>query len=123
ELIRLMTGRDVENVFPPRVPIPADAPVVLDVQDLTVRGLFEPLSFNVRAGEVVGLAGPVGSGRSEVLEAIYGARKPTSGRVMVDGATLKPGSVRDAVHHGVGLSPEERKSQGLLLDEPIFQNI
>ena len=123
ELIRLMTGRDVENVFPERIPVPADAPVVLNVQELSVRGVFEPLSFTVRAGEVVGLAGLVGSGRSEVLEAIYGARRPTTGEVTIDGTRLRPGSVRDAVNHGIGLSPEERKSQGLLLDEPIFQNI
>ena len=123
ELIRLMTGRDVENVFPDRVPVAADAPVVLEVDNLSVRGVFEPLSFTVRAGEVVGLAGLVGSGRSEVLEAIYGARRPTTGTVAIDGSVLKPGSVRDAVNNGMGLSPEERKSQGLLLDEPIFQNI
>src|SRR5690606_16714918 len=116
ELIRLMTGREVENVFPPAVPVPADAPVVLEVEDLTVRGVFEPVSFTVRAGEVVGLAGLVGSGRSEILETIYGARRATAGRVLVDGRALPNGSVRAAVNAGMGLSPEERKSQGLLLE-------
>ena len=123
ELIRLMTGRDVENVFPPATKIPADARELLTVEHLSVRGIFEDVNLTVRAGEVVGLAGLVGSGRSEILEAIYGAVKATSGSVRLDGVRLKPGSVRDAVNHGMGLSPEERKSQGLLLDEPIFKNV
>lgn len=123
ELIRLMTGRELENVFPPAVPIPPEAREVLRVEGLTVRGIFEPVDITVRAGEVVGLAGLVGSGRSEILETIYGAIKSTGGTVTLDGERLTPGSVRDAVNHGMGLSPEERKSQGLLLDEPVFQNI
>jgi ribose transport system ATP-binding protein len=123
ELIRLMTGRDLENVFPPAVPVPDDAAEVLAVSGLGVAGIFEGVDFTVRAGEIVGLAGLVGSGRSEILEAVYGALKPTSGTVAISGERLKPGSVRDAVNHGMGLSPEERKSQGLLLDEPIFKNV
>lgn len=123
ELIRLMTGRTVEHVFPSRPGVPADAPVVLEVSDLGLRGTFQDVSFQVRAGEVVGLAGLVGSGRSEILETIYGARKATTGSVAVNGRMLKPGSVRAAVNSGMGLSPEERKSQGLLLEEPIYKNI
>ena len=123
ELIRLMTGRTVENVFPPRPGVPAGAPTVLEVESLGLRGVFADVSFEVRAGEIVGLAGLVGSGRSEILETIYGARKATGGRVAIRGRRLRPGSVRDAVNHGVGLSPEERKSQGLLLEEPVFKNV
>jgi ribose transport system ATP-binding protein len=123
ELIRLMTGRTVEYVFPPKTDLPVDAPVVLGVENLALRGVFSDVSFDVRAGEIVGLAGLVGSGRSEILETIYGARKPTAGQVAVRGRRLKPGSVRDAVNAGVGLAPEERKSQGLLLEEPIFRNV
>ena len=123
ELIRLMTGRDVANVFPDAVPIAPDAPVVLDVEALGVRGIFDNVNLTVRAGEIVGFAGLVGSGRSEILETIYGARKATSGRVKVWGRTLRPGSVAPAVHEGIGLSPEERKSQGLILDEPVFKNV
>jgi ribose transport system ATP-binding protein len=123
ELIRLMTGRDIDNVFPARVPIPADAPVVLAVENLTLRGVFDRVDLSVRAGEIVGLAGLVGSGRSEILEAIYGARKPSTGTVTISGKPVVRGSVADAVKHGMGLSPEERKSQGLLLDQPIFTNV
>jgi ribose transport system ATP-binding protein len=123
ELIRLMTGRSVANVFPPAAPVPGDAEVLLDVRDLGLDGVFEDVSFTVRAGEIVGLAGLVGSGRSEILETVYGARRATSGTVRVKGRQLRRGSVRDAVRSGIGLSPEERKSQGLLLDEPIYQNV
>ncbi|WP_404434178.1 sugar ABC transporter ATP-binding protein [Microbacterium lacus] len=123
ELIRLMTGRDVENVFPAAQPIPADSPVVLEVEGLGLAGVFEDVSFTVRAGEVVGLAGLVGSGRSEILETVYGARKSTAGSVSVGGKQLRRGSVVHAVASGIGLSPEERKSQGLVLEEPIYVNV
>jgi ribose transport system ATP-binding protein len=123
ELIRLMTGRNVEYAIPRRPPVPADAPVVVSVDGLGLRGAFENVSFEVRAGEVVGLAGLVGSGRSEILESIFGARRATSGSVEVAGKVLRPGSVPDAVRAGIGLCPEERKSQGLLLDEPVYRNI
>ncbi|MGC5224271.1 sugar ABC transporter ATP-binding protein [Micromonospora sp. DT81.3] len=123
ELIKLMTGRAVSNVFPPAAARPADAPVVLEVDGLTSAGVFEDVSFTVRAGEVLGLAGLVGSGRSEILETVYGARRATSGTVRVAGTRLRNGSVVHAVESGIGLSPEERKSQGLVLEEPIFVNV
>jgi len=122
-LIKLMTGRDIDNEFPPATPVAKDAADMLVVDDLSVRGEFSPLSFSVKAGEIVGLAGLVGSGRSEILEAIYGARKATTGTVSVNGERVRNGSVADAVRHGIGLSPEERKSQGLILAEPIFKNV
>jgi ribose transport system ATP-binding protein len=123
ELIKLMTGREVANVFPPAEPLPADAPTVLEVAGLALAGVFEDVSFTVRAGEIVGLAGLVGSGRSEILETVYGARRSTAGRVSIGGRALRRGSVVAAVNAGIGLSPEERKSQGLILDEPIFVNV
>jgi ribose transport system ATP-binding protein len=123
DLIRLMTGRTVEHAFPLHPGVPDDAPELLSVDGLGLRGVFHDVSFAVRAGEVVGLAGLVGSGRSEVLETVYGARRPTEGRVTVGGRSLRPGSVDAAVRAGVGLAPEERKSQGLLLDEPVYRNI
>lgn len=123
QLIQLMTGREVANVFPDTPPPPADAPVLLEVQGLDLRGTFSDVSFSVHAGEVVGLAGLVGSGRSEILETIYGARKASTGSVTISGSALQPGSVPAAVAAGVGLCPEERKSQGLPLDEPIYRNV
>ena len=88
-----------------------------------MRGVFEGVSFDVRAGEIVGLAGLVGSGRSEILETVYGARRSSGGTVRVGGAALRRGSVTAAVSAGVGLSPEERKSQGLVIDESIAMNV
>ena len=123
ELIKLMTGREIEYVFPERTPVDPSAPVVLEVEGLEVDRTFSGVSFAVRAGEIVGLAGLVGAGRSEILEAVYGARRSTGGVVKVDGRRLRPGSVNAAVRAGVGLAPEERKSQGLLLDEAIYRNI
>jgi ribose transport system ATP-binding protein len=123
ELIKLMTGRTVEYAFPTRPGVPDDAPVRLEVEGLALGDTFSDVSFRVRAGEIVGLAGLVGSGRSEILETIYGARKATAGTVMVNGARIRGGSVPAAVGAGIGLAPEERKSQGLLLDEPVYKNI
>jgi len=123
EVIKLMTGRAVDSIFPQRTALPDDAPVVLTVDSLELRGLFSGLNFEVRAGEIVGLAGLVGSGRSEILETVYGARRSTGGRVSIRGRALRRGSVDAAVAAGIGMSPEERKSQGLILDEPIFRNI
>jgi len=123
ELIKLMTGRSIEYVFPPRPTRTADGPAVLEVQDLSLAGVFSGVDLTVRAGEIVGLAGLVGAGRSEILETLYGARRASTGTVIVDGKRLRRGSVTAAVRAGVGLAPEERKSQGLLLDEAVYRNI
>ncbi|MET9554728.1 sugar ABC transporter ATP-binding protein [Streptomyces sp. NPDC006645] len=125
EVVSLMTGREVAYVFPDR-PAVADAPrgePVLRTEGLTRKGEFEPVDLELRPGEIVGLAGLVGSGRSEILETIFGARKPTGGRVLVDGQELKPGSVRAAVRAGLGLAPEERKAQALLLIQSVTRNV
>ncbi|MFI9120020.1 sugar ABC transporter ATP-binding protein [Streptomyces bikiniensis] len=130
EIVALMTGRDVPYAFPDR-PDPHDhasgaEPVpepVLTVQGLARQGEFEAFDLALRPGEIVGLAGLVGSGRSEILETVYGARRPTAGRVLVDGRPLRPGSVPAAVRAGIGLAPEERKAQGLLLLESVTRNV
>ncbi|GGS40675.1 sugar ABC transporter ATP-binding protein [Streptomyces violaceus] len=123
EVVALMTGRNVEYVFPDRPVSPPTGESVLQIQGLSRQGEFEPFDLEVRPGEIVGLAGLVGSGRSEILETVYGARKPTSGQVLVDGKPLKPGSVRAAVRAGLGLAPEERKAQALLMLESVTRNV
>ncbi|MFD3941974.1 sugar ABC transporter ATP-binding protein [Streptomyces sp. NPDC058579] len=123
DIVALMTGRNVEYVFPPRPAEPPAAAPVLQVQGLAREGEFEPVDLELRPGEIVGLAGLVGSGRSEILETIYGARKAGAGRVLVDGRALRPGSVRAAVRAGLGLAPEERKAQGLLMLESVTRNV
>ena len=122
ELIRFMTGRSIEYVFPDRPPV-EDAEPMLKVEGLSREGEFADISFHVRPGEVVGLAGLVGSGRSEIVETIFGARKSTGGTVTVDGQVARPGSVTSAVAAGIGLCPEERKSQALVLEASLAANI
>ncbi|WP_410582913.1 sugar ABC transporter ATP-binding protein [Amycolatopsis sp. lyj-108] len=124
DLVALMAGRKVETVFGPRHQEHVDPDKeVLKVENLTTIGEFENVNFTVHAGEVVGIAGLVGSGRSELLETIFGARKQDTGSVSVDGEPVRPGSVSAAVKAGIGLAPEERKSQGLLLDLPVVHNV
>ncbi|MEQ4207636.1 sugar ABC transporter ATP-binding protein [Actinopolymorpha sp. B9G3] len=122
DLVRLMTGRQVEYVFPPATSRDFGAEL-LRVEGLTRRGEFRDVTFSVRAGEVVGIAGLVGAGRSELLETVYGRRRPDVGRVLVDGRPLRRGSVGAAVRVGLGLAPEERKSQALILDQPVSHNV
>jgi ribose transport system ATP-binding protein len=125
EVITLMTGRTIEYVFPERrvsAPSTGEAPL-LEVAGLGLAGHFDGVSLSVRPGEIVGLAGLVGSGRSEILESIYGARRPTSGSVTLGGKRLRGGDVGSAVAAGIGLAPEERKSQALLLDDSVYRNI
>ena len=122
EVIRLMTGRSIEYVFPARGEV-ADVEPLLTVDGLTRRGEFSDVSFSVRPGEVLGLAGLVGAGRSEIIETVFGARKSDSGTVEVGGKRLRPGSVQAAVAAGIGLCPEERKSQALLLGDSVTTNI
>ncbi|MFF5219206.1 sugar ABC transporter ATP-binding protein [Micromonospora sp. NPDC000442] len=123
DLVSQMTGRTIEYVFPDR---PAETVVgdeLLQVDGLTRTGEFADVSLTVRAGEIVGIAGLVGSGRSELLETIYGARAAEAGSVRMAGRALRPGSVGAAVRAGMGMAPEERKSQALLLGEPIYRNV
>ncbi|GAB3582533.1 sugar ABC transporter ATP-binding protein [Amycolatopsis endophytica] len=123
-LVSLMSGRRVETVYPERLESTLDTGTeLLRVENLTRRGEFENVSFTLRRGEILGLAGLVGAGRSELLETIFGARKPDGGRVFVEGKRLRPGDVPAAVRAGIGLAPEERKSQALLLEMSVAHNV
>ncbi|MFY0407631.1 sugar ABC transporter ATP-binding protein [Solicola sp. PLA-1-18] len=124
-LIALMTGRSIEYVFPERTaePVASTVEPLLSVRDLGRRGEFSGVSFDVRPGEIVGLAGLVGAGRSEIVETVYGARRADTGSVTVEGRRLRRGSVPAAVAAGMGLCPEERKYQGLVLDDSVARNI
>jgi ribose transport system ATP-binding protein len=122
-LVSHMTGRSIEYVFPPRPAHRAAPAPLLEVAGLTRYGEFADVSLTVHSGEIVGIAGLVGSGRSELLETVYGARRAQAGRVRVAGREPRPGSVGAAVRAGVGMAPEERKSQALLLGEPVYRNV
>jgi ribose transport system ATP-binding protein len=126
DLVSRMTGRSIEYIFPNH-PGPDQesrpAEPLLAVDGLTRRGEFEDVSLTVHSGEIVGITGLVGSGRSELLETVYGARRPHAGRITVDGRPLRGGSVPAAVKAGLGMAPEERKSQALVLGEPVYRNL
>ncbi|WP_420174177.1 sugar ABC transporter ATP-binding protein [Luteococcus sp. OSA5] len=121
ELIRLMVGRDIDEQFPRQRTEPGQA--LLEVDSLTAAGRFEDISFTVRAGEVVGVAGLVGAGRTEVLRAIFGADPYDSGSVRVKGEVLPPHDVARAIRAGLGQIPEDRKGQGLVLDSSVAENL
>ncbi|MGW9080963.1 sugar ABC transporter ATP-binding protein [Streptomyces kronopolitis] len=127
ELIRLMVGRDIAEQYPRQRPDESGAPV-LRVRGLTRRGaaagpIFEGIDFEVRAGEVVGLAGLVGAGRTEVVRSIFGVDRYDAGTVEIDGKELARGDVRAAMRAGLGLVPEDRKGQGLVLDASLQDNL
>ncbi|GIF49865.1 ABC-type sugar transport system ATPase subunit [Asanoa ferruginea] len=123
DLVSRMTGRTIEYVFPERVNAPTEPEELLRVDGLGRQGEFEDISLTVGKGEIVGIAGLVGSGRSELLETIFGARQAEQGRIYVKGKPLRPGAVGAAVRAGMGMAPEERKAQALLLGEPIYRNM
>jgi rhamnose transport system ATP-binding protein len=120
-VIRAMVGRDMDALFPK-----VDAErgnVVLKVDRLTREGVFTDVSFEVRQGEIVALAGLVGAGRSEVARAVFGIDRWDAGSVEVAGRQLRPGSPTSAMAAGVALVPEDRRQQGLLMDFSIERNI
>ncbi|MEZ3158421.1 sugar ABC transporter ATP-binding protein [Microbacterium sp. BWR-S6Y] len=121
DLVRQMVGRDVTELFPKLPSTPGD--VVLEVEGLTRKGVFRDISFTLRAGEIVGLAGLVGAGRSEVARAIFGVDSYESGTVRLAGSPLAKASVRQATARGLALVPEDRRKQGLVLDEGVSRNI
>lgn len=120
EIVRLMVGRDVTTLFPKLEAEIGDDVLVVD--SLTRAGVFEDISFNVRAGEIVGLAGLVGAGRSEVARAVFGVDPYDSGTVSLGGSVLKGGDVSAAMRRGIALIPEDRRKQGLVLDTSVSRN-
>lgn len=120
EIVRRMVGRDIAQLFPKKETMIGD--VVLDVNALTSPGLFNDISFNVRSGEIVSLAGLVGAGRSEVARAVFGVDSYTSGTVTLVGQTVPRNSPTAAMRLGVALVPEDRRKQGLVLESSVARN-
>ena len=120
EMVRRMVGRELSALYPKQDTQVGDT--VLSVQRLTREGVFADVSLEVRAGEVVALAGLVGAGRSEVARAIFGIDKPDAGRVEVDGKRLAAGRPLAAMRAGIGFVPEDRRQQGLVMDLSIARN-
>lgn len=121
EIIRAMVGRDLAALFPRTKATPGD--VLLEVEHLGREGVLEDINFTVRRGEIVALAGLVGSGRSEVARAVFGIDQRTSGVVRLAGKVLPNGRPLAAMSAGMALVPEDRRHQGLVMELDIGQNI
>ena len=122
EVVRLMVGRDLAEVRRIR-PENAERPIVLSVQGLGDGKRYQDVSFELRRGEIVGLAGLVGAGRSEVALGIFGAPPPTAGTIAIEGKSVNVVKPRDAMKLGIGLVPEDRKDQGLVLGMGVGSNL
>jgi inositol transport system ATP-binding protein len=120
-LIAMMVGRELTQLFP-KSNVPTDR-VVLSVRDLSLTGMFSDVSFDVRAGEILGIAGLVGSRRTEVAETIFGLRRPTSGDILIDGVRVDVDSPWTAIDRGMALITEDRKMSGLFLPLSVQENM
>ncbi len=120
-IVQAMVNRPIDTFFPKRTIAPG--PVLLDVQHLGSAGRFSDVSFTVRAGEIYGLAGLVGAGRTEVLKTIFGVLPVTAGRIRVADEDYLPHSPRRSLRQGVVLTPEDRKLEGLVLPFSIRTNL
>jgi ABC-type sugar transport system ATPase subunit len=122
DIIQAMVGRKLAAHFPELAPLPADAPVRLDVRGLR-RGGVNDISFAVRAGEIVGLAGLIGAGRTEIVRTIAGADPPVRGEVLIDGTAVRTGRIGEAIAAGIAFITEDRKAQGLVLGMSVRENV
>jgi ABC-type sugar transport system ATPase subunit len=123
DIIRAMVGRRLEAQFPALPAVTEDAPVVLEVRDLQRKPAVHEVGFSVRAGEIVGLAGLVGAGRTEILRAIAGADSPDHADVRIDGRRVRISTPRDAISAGIAFITEDRKAQGLVLGMTVRENV
>jgi rhamnose transport system ATP-binding protein len=121
DLIKAMVGREIKDLFPkPEVKLGAE---VLRVENLSRTGYFKDVSFSVRKGEILGLTGLVGARRTEVVQTIFGAEKLSSGKIFLEGQEVKVKNPSAAMKLGIGLLPENRQIEGLILDWGIGRNI
>jgi ABC-type sugar transport system ATPase subunit len=121
EVIKMIVGRKLDEKFPERCATLGD--VYFEVEGLSVPRTIYDISFSVRKGEVVGLSGLVGAGRTSTAKAIVGALPKSAGRIRIDGKEVRIHCPRDAIRAGIGYLPEDRKNEGLVLTKPIRENI
>ncbi|MFT4231328.1 MAG: sugar ABC transporter ATP-binding protein [Leucobacter sp.] len=120
DIVTAMIGRELEDLFPERGGFSDE--VLLEIDDLQVPGASEPISLHVRRGEIVGLAGLVGAGRTELMETVFGVRHAVSGEVRVSGKRVKPGEPSAAILAKMALVPEDRKGAGAVLSMSVLDN-
>ena len=123
DIIRAMVGRRLDSHFPDLPPVAADAPVVLEVRNLQRPPAVNGVSFSVRRGEILGLAGLVGAGRTEIVRAIAGADAAQSGDVLVDGKVVNARTPVEGIRAGIAFITEDRKHQGLVLGMSVRENV
>ncbi|MBA3414782.1 MAG: sugar ABC transporter ATP-binding protein [Chloroflexia bacterium] len=121
-LVAAMIGRTIDSAYPPRRPPAKGAAPILRAEGLRRAGALDGVSLEIREGEIVGLAGLVGSGRTEVARALFGADRLDAGRVVVDGRPVALRSPADAIKAGIAMLPESRKEQGLFLPRSVREN-
>ncbi|TFC18391.1 sugar ABC transporter ATP-binding protein [Cryobacterium glucosi] len=121
EIVRRMVGREVTDLFPKEVAPVGD--VLLEVEGLTSAGVFHDVSFTVRSGEIVGLSGLVGAGRSEIVRAVFGVDRYDSGAVRMHGKSVPKLNPTAAMAAGMALVPEDRRKQGLVLESSVARNL
>lgn len=114
-LIKNMVGRELNEIFP-KIKVPAKD-VVMEVRHFTKENQFEDISFLVREGEILGIAGLIGAGRTELMNAIFGLEKPDSGEVFFEGRKVEIRRPSDAIRHGIAYVTEDRKNEGLVLED------
>ena len=122
QLIHAMVGKEFGRLFPVR-PKAGGEEKLLEVRNLTSLGAFEDVSFDLYKGEIFGIAGFVGSGRSEIARALFGRDPADSGQILFKGAPVDIRSPKQAIGHRIGMIPEDRKLQALQLEAPMFENI
>lgn len=120
-LVRLMVGRSIDHLYPKDHGAPGG--VVLDVRNLGKTGVFKGVSFQLRRGEILGFFGLIGSGRSDIMNALTGIAPPDEGEIRIDGAPVKIRSIQDAIRHRIGYVPEDRQNQGAVLRMTIRENV
>lgn len=120
-LVSKMVGRDVKDIYPKRESHIGD--VVLSVKGLTRKGVIENINFDLRRGEILGIAGLAGAGRSEILRAIIGADSIDGGTIELEGKPVKFKNVKEGILAGLGIVPEERKTEGLMLQQNMIFNM
>lgn len=123
ELVAMMVGRDLESFYSRDFQDLEKAETMLEVKNLTCEGVFEDISFRVRKGEILGFAGLVGAGRSEIMESIFGARPHQSGEILLNGKKVEFKNPMQAIKAGISLVPEDRKKQGLVLGNSVSFNL
>ncbi len=121
-LVELMLGFELGDMYPARKPVAREQPI-LRVQNLWPDGILEPISFDVFPGEILGFAGQLGSGTSEILGAMAGSAKSRGGTLLYEGETFLPTRPKDAIRRGVAYCSEDRKRDGLFLGRPIMENM